>query len=154
MLLALLALQGLRTVEITRANVEDLYTGEPVVLRVRGKTRDRMLPLRADLATRLAAGLVYQLHGLDDEEKSAALHRHAAARGLRLAPEVTAYLLRHARRDMPSLLALLDALDRYSLETQRAITVPLLRELLALTPDPSPGGRGELDASCSLREKE
>ena len=49
-LLALLALQGLRTVEITRANVEDLYSGEPVVLRVRGKTRDRLLPLRADLA--------------------------------------------------------------------------------------------------------
>lgn len=56
-LLALLALQGLRTVEITRANVEDLYTGEPVVLRVRGKTRDRLLPLRADLATVLQAYL-------------------------------------------------------------------------------------------------
>ena len=56
-LLALLALQGLRTVEITRANVEDLYTGEPVVLRVRGKTRDRLLPLRPDLATVLQAYL-------------------------------------------------------------------------------------------------
>ena len=50
MLLALLGVQGLRTVEITRANVEDLYSGEPVVLRVRGKTRDRLLPLRPDLA--------------------------------------------------------------------------------------------------------
>jgi integrase/recombinase XerD len=56
-LLALLALQGLRTVEITRANVEDLYTGEPVVLRVRGKTRDRLLPLRPDLAAVLQAYL-------------------------------------------------------------------------------------------------
>ena len=56
-LLALLALQGLRTVEITRANVEDLYTGEPVVLRVRGKMRDRLLPLRPDLATVLQAYL-------------------------------------------------------------------------------------------------
>jgi integrase/recombinase XerD len=56
-LLALLALQGLRTVEITRANVEDLYSGEPVVLRVRGKTRDRLLPLRPDLAAVLQAYL-------------------------------------------------------------------------------------------------
>jgi DnaA family protein len=40
-------------------------------------------------------------------------------------------LLRHARRDLPSLLAMLDALDRYSLETKRAITVPLVRELIA-----------------------
>jgi site-specific recombinase XerD len=56
-LLALLALQGLRTVEITRANVEDLYTGEPVVLRVRGKTRDRLLPMRPDLAAVLQAYL-------------------------------------------------------------------------------------------------
>ena len=31
---------------------------------------------------------------------------------------------------MPSLLALLDALDRYSLANRRAITLPLLRELL------------------------
>src|SRR3990172_573758 len=95
-----------------------------------GNAAPAQLALRADLVTRLAAGLVYQLHGLDDGEKSAALRRHADARGLRLSQEVTAYLLRHPRRDMPSLLALLDALDRYSLETRRAITVPLLRELL------------------------
>ena len=55
---------------------------------------------------------------------------HADARGFRLSQEVADYLLRHAERDMPSLLALLDALDRYSLANRRAITVPLLRELL------------------------
>jgi DnaA family protein len=33
---------------------------------------------------------------------------------------------------MQSLSAILDALDRYSLETQRPITMPLLRELLQL----------------------
>ena len=95
-----------------------------------GNAAPAQLRLRADLVTRLASGLVYQVHGLDDEEKVAALRRHADARGFRLSQEVADYLLRHARRDMPSLLALLDALDRYSLETKRAITVPLLRELL------------------------
>lgn len=116
--------------QIALFNLHNQIRGGHGALLVSGNAAPAQLRLRADLVTRLAAGLVYQLHALGDEEKSAALQRHADARGLRLAPEVTAYLLRHARRDMPSLLALLDALDRYSLETQRAITVPLLRELL------------------------
>jgi DnaA family protein len=67
---------------------------------------------------------------LDDDEKAAALTRHAQGRGFNLTKEVTDYLLHHVRRDLQSLLALLDALDRYSLATKRAITMPLLRELL------------------------
>lgn len=116
--------------QIALFNLHNRIRGGHGALLVSGNAAPAQLALRADLVTRLAAGIVYQLHGLDDEEKSAALRRHADARGLRLSQEVATYLLRHARRDMPSLLALLDALDRYSLQTQRAITVPLLRELL------------------------
>ena len=96
------------------------------------------LQLREDLRTRLGWGLIYQLHGLSDEEKIAALSLSAEARGLHLSTGVIPYLLTHFRRDMQSLTAMLQALDRYSLETKRAITVPLLRELLELddTPDP------------------
>lgn len=65
-LLALLAVQGLRTVEVARANVEDLYDGDPVVLRVRGKTRDRLLPLRPDLAAVLQAYLAVRGTVCDD----------------------------------------------------------------------------------------
>jgi len=43
---------------------------------------------------------------------------------------VLPYLLSHFRRDMRSLSTMLDSLDLYSLETQRPITLPLLRELL------------------------
>jgi DnaA family protein len=95
-----------------------------------GDAAPAQLPLRADLATRLAAGLVYQVHRLNEEEKVAALRRHAEARGFELSAEVVGYLLRHVQRDLPSLLALLDALDRYSLANRRAITLPLVRELL------------------------
>jgi DnaA-homolog protein len=105
-------------------------------LVVGGTAAPAQLALRSDLVTRLAAGLIYQVHGLSDDEKMAALRGHAHERGFRLSQEVTAYLLRHARRDMPSLLALLDALDRYSLETRRAITVPLVRRLLAISATP------------------
>jgi len=89
------------------------------------------LPLREDLVTRLSWGLVYQVHALTDEEKALALTDQAARRGFNLAPEVCDFLLTRGRRDMPSLLAMLDALDRYSLETKRPVTVPLVRDLLA-----------------------
>jgi len=88
------------------------------------------LELREDLVTRLAWGLVYQVHALTDEEKSRALADYAAGRGFLLEPAVCDYLLTRERRDLPSLLVTLDALDRYSLETKRPVTVPLARELL------------------------
>ncbi len=89
------------------------------------------LKLREDLVTRLGWGLVYQVHALSDGEKRRALADYAASRGFRLLPEVCDYLLTRVQRDLPSLLAILDALDRYSLETKRPVTVPLVRELLA-----------------------
>jgi DnaA family protein len=88
------------------------------------------LALREDLVTRLAWGLVYQAHALSDEDKAQALADHAATRGWPMPREVSDYLLTRSRRDMPSLLATLEALDRYSLETRRPVTVPLVRELL------------------------
>lgn len=89
------------------------------------------LQLRDDLKTRLAWGLVFQMHALSDEEKLQALQWAANARGLNLSPEVPQWLLRHFHRDMPSLMSLLEALDTYSLETKRAITLPLVKEMLA-----------------------
>jgi DnaA family protein len=88
------------------------------------------LPVMPELRTRLGWGLVFQLHGLDDAEKRAALSQHAETLGFRLEPQVADYLLNHTARDMQSLLRVLEALDRYSLETRRPITLPLLRQLL------------------------
>ncbi len=88
------------------------------------------LNLRDDLRTRLGWGLVYQVQALSDAEKAQALERHAQARGLILPQEVTQYLLRHGRRDLPSLLSLLDALDAHCLRLQRAPSVPLLKEAM------------------------
>jgi DnaA family protein len=87
----------------------------------------RDLAIRRDLATRLATGLTYRVLSLTDEEKRAALAAHARTRGFELSEEVAAYLLTHARRDMGSLMSALDAIDRYSLETRRPVTVPLLK---------------------------
>ena len=88
------------------------------------------LQVREDLRTRLGWGLVYQVQGLSDDEKIAALGLTAHSRGFTLASGVLPYLITHYRRDMRSLSAMLDALDQYSLETKRPITLPLLRALL------------------------
>jgi DnaA family protein len=89
------------------------------------------LQLRADVVTRLAWGLVYEVHALTDAEKAHALTEHAGSLGFALQPEAIRYLLTHARRDMRTLIATVDALDRYSLEAKRPVTLGLLRELLA-----------------------
>ena len=100
------------------------------MLLVSGKESALHLKLRDDLRTRLGWGLVYQVHGLSDEEKALALMQHAHQRGFVMPPEVTQYLLRHGRRDLPSLMTALDALDAHSLSLHRPLTVPLLKEVL------------------------
>jgi len=88
------------------------------------------LALREDLRTRIGQCLIYQAHSLDDDTRMHILLALAQRRGLELHADVAAFLLRHGRRDLPHLSAVLDALDRASLERKRAITLPLLRELL------------------------
>lgn len=90
------------------------------------------MQLRDDLATRLAWGLVYQLHPLSDAERMQALKAHAAERGMKLPDEVVDYCLRHLRRDLPTLMAVLDALDDWSLTAKRPVTLSLLRQLIQL----------------------
>ncbi len=82
-----------------------------------------------DLATRLAAGLVYQLQPLSDEEKIAALRLRAERRGMEMGEDVAHYLLTRYPRDLHSLFALLDKLDTATLAAQRRLTIPFLRGL-------------------------
>jgi DnaA family protein len=104
--------------------------GAPPVLAA-GNAPPALLTLREDVRTRLAWGLVYQLKPLTDAEKALYLRNEAARRGLRLTDEVVWYLLNHLPRDLGSLHAVLQALDRYSLARQRPVTLPLVREALA-----------------------
>ncbi len=102
------------------------------MLLVSGNAAPAHLKLRDDLRTRLGWGLVYQVQPLNDAEKSQALEKHAQARGFELPQEVVQYLLRHGRRDLPSLLAVLDALDAHCLRLKRGASVPLLKEVMRI----------------------
>lgn len=102
------------------------------ILITSGNAAPTQMGLRDDLATRLAWGLVYQLHPLSDEEKAKALKTHAKERGMKLPDEVVEYCLRYLRRDLPTLMAVLNALDKWSLTEKKPVTVPLLKKLLQL----------------------
>ena len=91
----------------------------------------RELPVRLpDLLSRLQSGVVFPLQPLNDEGKRQALQLRAQQRGIVLSDEVIHYVLQRNERSMRALFALLERLDRFSLQTQRRITVPLVRELM------------------------
>jgi site-specific recombinase XerD len=68
-LLALFGLQGLRTVEIQRANADDLqHRADGWALLVRGKAHDRLVYLRPDVADALNAYLDHRDPPIDNPD--------------------------------------------------------------------------------------
>ncbi|MBP6304546.1 MAG: DnaA regulatory inactivator Hda [Giesbergeria sp.] len=88
------------------------------------------LPLREDLCSRLGWGHVFHLQMPGEAELRTVLRQQASARGLVLGDDVTDYMLKRFARDLGSLMALLERLDRHALRTQRALTIPLLKDML------------------------
>ncbi len=88
------------------------------------------LKLREDLRTRLGWGHVFELRVLGEQERRAVLRQAADARGVFLSDEVMDFILHRFSRDLGSLMQLLDHLDAYALQTQRAITIPLVKAML------------------------
>jgi len=88
------------------------------------------LPLRDDLRSRMGWGHIFQLVPLSEPERRAVLRQAADARGVFLGDEVMDYMLTRFTRDLGHLMELLDLLDGYSLQTQRPITIPLIRSML------------------------
>ncbi|MBB2497288.1 DnaA regulatory inactivator Hda [Aquipseudomonas ullengensis] len=91
----------------------------------------RELPLGlADLQSRLTLALVFQLHSLSDEDKLRALQLRASRRGLHLTDDVGRFILTRGERSMSALFELLERLDQASLQAQRKLTIPFLKEVL------------------------
>ncbi len=88
------------------------------------------LKLRDDLRTRLGWGHIYALQLLTEPERRGVLRQAADARGVFLSDEVMDFMLTRFTRDLGSLMELLDLLDGYSLQTQRAITIPLIKSMM------------------------
>ncbi len=91
---------------------------------------DALPILLPDLRSRLAQCTRVVLQPLDDAGRRHVLEDRAVRSGLQLDPAALDWLLRRVGRDLASLAALLDRLDRASLAAQRRVTVPFLRQVL------------------------
>lgn len=84
----------------------------------------------ADLRSRLSWGPLFQLNTLSDPDKQLALQKRAKNRGLDLADDVAAYLLKHSTRDMNSLFVLFEKLDKASMVEKRKLTIPFIKDYI------------------------
>lgn len=105
--------------------------GQGIAVAAAGRVPPVDLPLREDLRTRLGWGPVFGLQPLDEAAVRATLRREADRRGIFLSDEVMGYLLTRFERDLKHLMRQLERLDRFSLAHKRAITVPLLKQMIA-----------------------
>lgn len=83
-----------------------------------------------DLVSRLAACTRFTLRPLPEDARRALLRRRAGARGIVLDEPVLDWLFARRKRDLGSLLALLERIDAASLAAQRRVTIPFLSRLL------------------------
>ncbi|MEK9771472.1 MAG: DnaA/Hda family protein [Nitrosomonadales bacterium] len=95
-----------------------------------GNLSPKELNIREDLRSRIQWGLVLRLVQLTDEEKKLVIYNQSIERGLKIDKKVIDFCLTHLKRDMHTLLNTLEALDNWSLKTKRAITIPLIKELI------------------------
>ena len=136
----LVALDGIEAAAASREDCEALFhlhnrlrdAGRTLLYASRLPAGDMAWAL-PDLRSRLGQGLRVSLDVLDDDGRREALRRRAARRGLELDDAVLDWLYRRVDRDLKSLTALLDRLDRAAMAAQRRLTVPFVRQ--ALDPD-------------------
>ena len=83
-----------------------------------------------DLRSRLSQCTRWTLPVLDDDGRAELLRQRAATRGLDFDEAALDWMLRRCSRDLGTLTALFERLDRASLAAQRRLTVPFLRQVL------------------------
>lgn len=85
-----------------------------------------------DLKSRILGSLVYHVKSLADQEKQSALIMRAGGRGLQMSEDVSKFILQRSPRDMNNLFMLLNRLDECSMQQQRKLTIPFVKEVLGL----------------------
>lgn len=101
-------------------------------LLVTGAQPPTDLPLGlADLRSRMAASSVYALPRCSDEVRHELLAVASRRRGWNLSDEFVAYMLSRGPRRLGQFWALIEQLDKLTLQHKRPLTIPLLRECLA-----------------------
>ncbi|WP_370186320.1 DnaA regulatory inactivator Hda [Alloalcanivorax sp.] len=82
-----------------------------------------------DLATRLAAGPVFRLQPLEEDDLVTLLIERANERGLKLGGDVARFMVLRSERAPAALIQRLATLDRVALARQRALTIPFVKDV-------------------------
>jgi DnaA family protein len=85
-----------------------------------------------DLVSRLIWGTVFSLKALNETDKIKAIECHMEARGLKVQHEAVTYLMKRTARDMHMLMHIVERLDKLSLQNQRKLTIPFIKDALNL----------------------
>lgn len=104
--------------------------GRPLLI-VSGRAPGAWRVALPDLASRLSAALMIEIGAPDDDLLRALLENHAARRGLALGEGVMGYVLQRLERSHAAAEALVETIDRLSLERKAAVTISLARDALA-----------------------
>jgi len=89
----------------------------------------------SDLRSRLAAGEVFRIRPLEEEELLRLFCQRATERGLVVTPEVGRYVISRVERTAATTMALLDRLDDAALSAARRLTIPFVKQILQYDKD-------------------
>ena len=107
-------------------------TGKTLLLMSANQAVNHLKIGLPDLASRLNWGEIYQLNPLNEQQKIEVLKNKARQRGIELPDETANFLLKRLERDTQTLFKTLEQLDQASLQAQRKLTIPFVKEILKL----------------------
>ena len=103
-----------------------------VVVLVSGSSLPSDLTVMKDLKTRLSLAAVYKLEELNDELTMDVLNKQMSDRNLTIDSKIYEYLFKNYSRDLNTLVSAMNELDKASLQSKKAISIPFVKTVLQL----------------------
>ena len=103
-----------------------------VVILVSGSSLPADLTVMKDLKTRLSLAAVYKLEALNDELTMDVLNKQMNDRNLTIDSKIYEYLFKNYFRDLNTLVSAMNELDKASLQSKKAISIPFVKTVLQL----------------------
>ena len=103
-----------------------------VVILVSGSSLPADLTVMRDLKTRLSLAAVYKLEALNDELTMDVLNKQMNDKNLTIDSKIYEYLFKNYSRDLNTLVSAMNQLDKASLQSKKAISIPFVKTVLQL----------------------
>ena len=103
-----------------------------VSILVSGNSLPVDLDIMKDIKTRLSLATVFKLEELNDELTMNVIDRQMSYKNLTIDTKVYKYLFKNYSRDLKVLLLVMDNLDKLSLQSKQAISIPFVKKILKI----------------------